>query len=55
MSHAFYIYGAWGIAGVVVIGAVLYTLIENFRLQGEIKRLEAKGIRRRSAGAQGSQ
>ena len=56
MSHAFYIYSAWGITAVVVAGVVAHTLIENFRLQAEIKRLEARGIRRRSAEpASGSQ
>ena len=56
MSHAFYIYSAWGITAVVVVGVIAHTLIENFRLQAEIKRLEARGIRRRSAETQsGSQ
>jgi heme exporter protein D len=55
LTHAFYIYSAWGISAFTVLGVVGYTLIENFRLQAELKRLEAKGIRRRSAEPQGAQ
>lgn len=55
MTHAFYIYSAWGIAALTVLGVVGYTLIESFRLQAELKRMEAKGIRRRSAEPQGGQ
>jgi heme exporter protein D len=49
MTHDFYVYSSWGISVVVlilVIGAVWY---ESGRLQRELKRLEAQGIRRRSA------
>ena len=56
MGYGFYIYSAWGIAAVVIVGVIAHTLIENFRLQAEIKRLEARGIRSRSAAPQsGSQ
>jgi heme exporter protein D len=55
LTHTFYIYSSWGIAAVTVLAVVAYTLIENFRLQAELKRLEAKGIRRRSADPQGAQ
>lgn len=49
MSHTFYIYSAWGITAVVAVCVTAYILFENFRLQAEIRRLEARGIRRRSA------
>jgi heme exporter protein D len=55
MSHAFYVYSAWGVTAAVVLGVIAQTLIENFRLQAELKRLEARGIRRRSAETQGNQ
>ena len=55
MSHAFYVYSAWGLTAAVVLGVIVQTLVENFRLQAELKRLDAKGIRRRSAETQGKQ
>ncbi|MBL0374769.1 heme exporter protein CcmD [Rhizobium sp. KVB221] len=55
MSHAFYIYAAWGLTGLTVFGLIAHTLFENFRLQADLKRLEAMGIRRRSTETQGKQ
>ena len=49
MSHAFYIYSAWGISAVVLVGVIGFTWFESGRLQRELKQLEAQGIRRRSA------
>lgn len=49
MSHAFYVYSAWGISAVVLAITIGVILIDSSRLQRELKRLEAQGIRRRSA------
>ena len=43
MSHAFYVYSAWGLTAAGVLGVIVQTLVENFRLQAELKRLDAKG------------
>ena len=50
MSHAFYVYSAWGIAAAVLAGLVGYIWLESRALRRELKRLESQGIRRRSAG-----
>ena len=49
MSHAFYIYSAWGIGAVTLIAVTAYIWLESARLKRELARLEAQGIRRRSA------
>jgi heme exporter protein D len=49
MSHAFYVYSAWGISVVVLAVTIGWIWLESGRLQRELKRLEAQGIRRRSA------
>lgn len=49
MSHAFYVYSAWGISVVVLAITIGVILFDSGRLQRELKRLEAQGIRRRSA------
>jgi heme exporter protein D len=49
MSHAFYVYSAWGIGAATLIAVVAYTWFESARLKRELVRLEAQGIRRRSA------
>jgi heme exporter protein D len=49
MTHAFYIYSAWGISAAVLAGVIGFTWLESGRLQRELKRLEAQGIKRRSA------
>jgi len=48
-DHSFYVYSAWGIAFVVLTAVTGYTWLESLRLKRELKRLEAQGIRRRSA------
>ena len=54
-SHDFYVYSAWGIAALTLIAVAAYTWIESLRLKRELARLEAQGIRRRSAAAAGEQ
>lgn len=49
MSHAFYVYASWGIGAVTLAAVVLHTWLESVRLKRELARLEAQGIRRRSA------
>ena len=48
-SHAFYVYSAWGIGAVTLIAVTAYAWLESMRLKHELARLEAQGIRRRSA------
>ena len=54
-SHAFYVYSAWGIGAITLIAVTAYTWLESIRLKRELTRLEAQGIRRRSAPAAGEQ
>lgn len=49
MSHAFYVYSAWGIGALTLIAVAAHTWMESVRLKRELTRLEAQGIRRRSA------
>jgi heme exporter protein D len=49
VSHAFYVYSAWGLSVVVLTFMIGFIWFESGRLQRELKRLEAQGIRRRSA------
>ncbi|MGV3550437.1 heme exporter protein CcmD [Rhizobium sp.] len=53
MSHAFYVYSAWGIGAATLIAVTAYTWMESVRLKRELARLEAQGIRRRSAASGG--
>ena len=53
MSHAFYVYSAWGIGAATLIAVTAYTWMESVRLKRDLARLEAQGIRRRSAAASG--
>ena len=55
VDHAFYVYSAWGIGAVTLITVTAYTWFESTRLKRELARLEAQGIRRRSASATGEQ
>lgn len=55
MSHAFYVYSSWGIGAVTLIAVTAYMWVESARLKRELARLEAQGIRRRSAPAGGDQ
>lgn len=49
MSHGFYVYSAWGIGAATLIAVTAYVWLESARLRRELARLEAQGIRRRSA------
>ncbi|WP_137157219.1 heme exporter protein CcmD [Rhizobium sp. FKL33] len=49
MTHAFYVYASWGAAALVLLGVIAATWLDSRKLQADLKRLEAQGIRRRSA------
>lgn len=53
MSHAFYVYASWGIGAATLIAVTAHVWIESARLRRELARLDAQGIRRRSAPAAG--
>ena len=53
IDHAFYVYSAWGIAALVLVAVAVHTWLGSMRLQRDLKRLEAQGIRRRSAKSAG--
>jgi heme exporter protein D len=53
MSHAFYVYCSWGAGAATLIAITAHTWLESTRLKRELARLEAQGIRRRSAAATG--
>jgi len=55
MNHAFYVYSAWGIGAVTLVAVTGYIWLGSQRLKRELARLEAQGIRRRSAPASGEQ
>lgn len=55
MSHAFYVYSSWGIGAVTLLTVVAYTWLDSVKLKRELARLEAQGIRRRSAKPEGEQ
>lgn len=48
MAHAFYVYGSYGFAAVLVIAVTLWTWADGRLRQRELAELEATGIRRRS-------
>ncbi len=47
--HAPYIIGSYAVVALVVAGLIAWVLIDGRRLAREIERLEAQGVRRRSA------
>lgn len=49
LDHSFYVYASWGIATLLLVAIVGYTWAESLRLRKELERLNAQGIRRRSA------
>ncbi|MCO6188077.1 heme exporter protein CcmD [Rhizobium sp. L1K21] len=51
MSHAFYIYASYGIAALTIVGIVVWTWLDSRARRKELQKLEASGIRRRSAGS----
>ena len=48
MSHAFYVYSAYGFAAVITIAVTLWIWADGRARQKELAALEASGIRRRS-------
>ena len=48
MSHAFYVYGSYGLAAAISLGLTLWVYLDGRARQSELKLLEAQGIRRRS-------
>lgn len=49
MSHAFYIYGSYVLTALVCLVLIGWVWLDGRARQGELKALEASGIRRRSA------
>jgi heme exporter protein D len=50
--HATFILWAYGLTALVVGGLLAHVLVQGRRLQKRLDDLEARGIRRRSAGAE---
>jgi heme exporter protein D len=48
MTHAFYVYGSYGFAGIMVVAVIAWTWIDGRLRRRELAALEASGIRRRS-------
>ncbi len=55
MTHAFYVYSAWGVSVVVIVVMIAVIMLDGRRQQNELKRLDKAGIRRRSADAPAQQ
>lgn len=51
MSHAFYVYLSYGIAGLIILALIGWVWLDGRARQPELKVLEASGMRRRSASA----
>ncbi|MBP2550370.1 heme exporter protein D [Neorhizobium galegae] len=51
MSHAFYIYTSYGIAGIVTLCLIAWTVLDGRARRRELAALEASSLRRRSAAA----
>ncbi|MBD9450804.1 heme exporter protein CcmD [Rhizobium sp. RHZ02] len=49
MTHAFYVYGAYGFAALVAAAVTLWTWADGRARRKELAALEASGIRRRSS------
>ena len=48
MTHAAYVFAAYGISALVIAGLGLWILIDQAGHKRELKELEERGIRRRS-------
>lgn len=48
MSHPFYVFGSYGFAAAIILGAIAWTWIDGHLRRREMAALEAAGIRRRS-------
>ncbi|MGO4354490.1 heme exporter protein CcmD [Rhizobium sp. RAF36] len=55
MSHAFYVYSAYGFAAIITIAVTIWIWADGRARQKELAALEASGIRRRSARPKGSE
>ena len=55
MSHAFYVYSAYGFAAVITIAVTLWIWADGRARRKELAALEAAGIRRRSASPKDSE
>ncbi len=51
VSHGFFIAASYIIVGVVVAGLIAWVVFDGRRIARDLDRLEAQGIRRRSARA----
>jgi heme exporter protein D len=49
LSHAFYIYSSYGISAIVLAAIIAWVYFDSRARKKELARLEAAGIRRRSA------
>jgi heme exporter protein D len=52
--HAAFIVGAYAAVTIGVIGAILWVVLDARRVAGRLAALEARGVRRRSAGSSAS-
>jgi len=52
--HAAFIVGAYAAVTIGVLGAILWVVFDARRVAGRLAALEARGIRRRSAGSSAS-
>ena len=50
MSHLFYVVASYAAAAAVTVGLVAWVVLDGRARRSELARLEAAGIRRRSAG-----
>ncbi len=53
MSHDFYIYVSYGVTALVILALIGWVWLDGHARQGELKELEAAGVRRRSAATTG--
>lgn len=49
MSHAFYVIGSYVLTAGICLGLTAWVYLDGRARQAELKKLEAQGIRRRSA------
>jgi heme exporter protein D len=49
MSHAFYVYGSYLLTALICLVLIGWVWLDGRARRGELKALEASGIRRRSA------
>ena len=52
--HAAFIIGAYAAVAIGVLGAIVWAVLDARRVAGRLAALEARGIRRRSAGPSAS-